>query len=171
MPRPKSKTQLLTAMDTERQSLQTMLKVLRGEALMTPFAFAHRDRSVRDVVGHLAAWHRLFLRWYSVGMSGGAPEMPSPGFTWKTTPQLNLKIHTECQSLTLQQVRRRFNESYRRIREIVVLHSDEELFARKRYSWTGSTSLGSYVVSATSAHYAWAHDLFRRHRNSLPQDS
>ena len=39
---------------------------------------------------------------------------------------------------------------------------DEELFTKKKYHWTGSTSLGSYLVSATSSHYDWALKLIRK---------
>jgi hypothetical protein len=31
----------------------------------------------------------------------------------------------------------------------------EELFTKKKYQWTGTTSLGAYLVSATSSHYDW----------------
>lgn len=34
--------------------------------------------SVHDLVAHLAAWHRLFLRWYDEGLLGEAPELPAP---------------------------------------------------------------------------------------------
>ncbi|MFC1239685.1 ClbS/DfsB family four-helix bundle protein [Treponema vincentii] len=34
--------------------------------------------------------------------------------------------------------------------------SNEELFTKKVFDWTGTTSLGSYCVSATSSHYDWA---------------
>ncbi|HOP45228.1 MAG TPA: ClbS/DfsB family four-helix bundle protein, partial [Flavobacteriales bacterium] len=38
----------------------------------------------------------------------------------------------------------------------------EELFEKKRYRWTGSTSLGAYLVSATSSHYDWALKLIQK---------
>jgi hypothetical protein len=45
---------------------------------------------------------------------------------------------------------------------IIEKHSDHELFTKKLYKWTGSTSLGSYLVSNTSSHYTWAYDLIRK---------
>jgi hypothetical protein len=39
--------------------------------------------------------------------------------------------------------------------KIIQKHSDKELFTKKLYIWTGSTSMGSYFVSATSSHYDW----------------
>ncbi|MDR1911573.1 MAG: ClbS/DfsB family four-helix bundle protein, partial [Helicobacteraceae bacterium] len=31
----------------------------------------------------------------------------------------------------------------------------DELFTKNKYEWTGTTSLGSYLISATSSHYDW----------------
>ena len=40
--------------------------------------------------------------------------------------------------------------------ELIEVFSDEELFTKRFFSWTGTTTLGSYCVSATSSHYDWA---------------
>jgi hypothetical protein len=53
-------------------------------------------------------------------------------------------------------------DSHQKMMAIISGHSDEELFTKKRYKWTGSTSLGSYAVSASSSHYQWAIDLIRK---------
>ena len=34
--------------------------------------------------------------------------------------------------------------------------SEEELFEKKHFSWTGTTNVGSYCVSVTASHYDWA---------------
>ncbi len=34
--------------------------------------------------------------------------------------------------------------------------SNEELFTKQYFSWTGTSSLGAYFISATSSHYDWA---------------
>lgn len=39
------------------------------------------------------------------------------------------------------------------VREIIKALTNTELFEKKHFPWTGSTSLGTYVVSATSSHY------------------
>ena len=169
MPRPATKQELLDAMQSERQQLTTVLRQLGPHGQSSPFGFAHRDRCVRDVLGHLAAWEQLFLSWYRQGMAGGNPQMPAAGYTWKTTPALNARILADCQTVTLARTRRRLTDRHRRIREIVRLHSDEELFTKRQYHWTGSTSLGSYIISATSAHDRWAVRLLQRHLQDLQQ--
>lgn len=47
----------------------------------------------------------------------------------------------------------------RSIRDVIChLH---ELFTKRLYSWTGSTSLGAYLVSSTSSHYDWGKKVKR----------
>ncbi|MEM6360167.1 MAG: ClbS/DfsB family four-helix bundle protein [Bacteroidota bacterium] len=43
--------------------------------------------------------------------------------------------------------------SYSQLREIIIKHTNDELFEKKRYKWTGTTSLGSYLISAISSYY------------------
>lgn len=41
-------------------------------------------------------------------------------------------------------------------------YSEDDLFTKRRFAWTGSTSVGSYVISATTSHYDWTRTLIRR---------
>ena len=45
---------------------------------------------------------------------------------------------------------------------MVSAYSEEGLFTKRRFAWTGSTSVGSYAVSATTSHYDWARTLIHR---------
>jgi len=54
--------------------------------------------------------------------------------------------------------------SFNELQDIIRKHSNEELFEKKRYKWTGTTSLGAYLVSATSSHYDWAYKLIKKAR-------
>lgn len=63
--------------------------------------------------------------------------------------------------MTLGEMRALFERSHAEVMALIEAHSDEELFTRKRYAWTGSTSLGAYLVSCTSSHYDWALKLIR----------
>ncbi|WP_413283737.1 ClbS/DfsB family four-helix bundle protein [Vibrio sp. MA40-2] len=40
--------------------------------------------------------------------------------------------------------------------ELVGSFSNEELFTKQYFDWTGTTSLGSYCISALPSHYDWA---------------
>lgn len=46
---------------------------------------------------------------------------------------------------------------------LVAAHTDDDLFTKRRYAWTGTTSLGAYLVSATCSHDEWAIRKLRRH--------
>jgi hypothetical protein len=41
--------------------------------------------------------------------------------------------------------------------------SNEELFTKQHFHWTGTTTLGSYCISALSSHYDWATKKIRAH--------
>jgi len=114
------------------------------------------NSSAKDMLAHLHAWHKLYLTWYETGMAGDKPEMPAPGYTWKTTPELNDEIYKEYKDASLEEILPLLKETHQKVIKIIESHSDEELFTKKRFAWTGSTSLGSYTVSATSSHYDWA---------------
>jgi hypothetical protein len=88
--------------------------------------------------------------------------MPATGYSWKTTPELNKWIWEKYAETDLSEAKTSLAESFRQIQTIIEKHSNEELFEKKRYKWTGTTSIGSYIVSATSSHYDWAFKLINK---------
>ena len=46
---------------------------------------------------------------------------------------------------------------------LLVTFSDEELFTKRIFDWTGTSTLGSYTVSATASHYDWAMKKIKAH--------
>ena len=120
------------------------------------------NRNIKDVLAHLHAWHLMLLDWYTVGMSGEKPDMPAKGFTWRTVPDLNKEIQERYAQVMLDDVKGLLRQSYKTIVKMIEMHSDEDLFTKKKYHWTGSTSLGAYLISATSSHYDWAFKLIKK---------
>lgn len=106
----------------------------------------------------------MFLRWHDEGMAGGKPAIPAPGYTWKTTPDLNREINARYAETDPVEIRRKPDASHDAVMKLIEGYSNEELFEKKRYKWTGATSLGAYLVSATSSHYDWALKLIRKCR-------
>jgi hypothetical protein len=156
MPRPTSKSELIEAASAGYDKLIGFVDDLPEEQRAREFDFEDRDRNVRDVLAHLVAWHRMMSRWYSEGMAGEKPAIPAPGHTFATTPALNQEIWEAAQSQSLEEARAEFEETHQEMMILIEAHSDEELFTKKHYRWTGSTSLGAYLISATSSHYDWA---------------
>lgn len=159
MARPASKSQLITQAQANFEALMQTLDALPPADRVCPGV--NGPWAVRDVLAHLSAWHHLFFEWYEAGSRGEKAPMPAPGYTWKTTPELNERIFQEHRHEDYETTLARLEDSHHRIMAIIESHSDEELFTKRRYMWTGSTSLGSYAVSATSSHYEWAIDLIR----------
>lgn len=166
MPRPTTRDELLTAAGEGFQKLSALIAEMPDERREAEFTFADRDRCLRDVVFHLTAWHRMMITWYAEGMAGEKPEIPAPGYTWRTTPALNQDIWEQAQVVPLPQALADFEASHADVFALIDAHTDEELFTKMRYPWTGATSLGAYLISATSSHYDWAMQKLRKARRS-----
>ncbi|MDM1376410.1 hypothetical protein SAMN04488018_11577 [Myroides marinus] len=156
MSRPTNKTDLLALSSNLYDKLVSTIESMDKTRLNEDFSSLSLNKNVRDVLMHLHEWHIMFLAWYEVGMAGGKPIMPTVGYSWKTTPELNIAINQKHQNISALKSIDKFKESHLKVIQIIKQHSDEELFEKKRYTWTGSTSLGAYLISATSSHYDWA---------------
>ena len=166
MPRPKTKEQLLSLSQENFDRLFSLIEPLSSEDRSKPGV--NGEWSVKDILAHLTAWHHLFFTWYEEGSRGQKPEMPAPGYAWKTTPELNEKIYQEHRHQPYETVAAELKDSHQKMMALISSHSDEELFTKKMYKWTGSTSLGSYAISASSSHYQCAIDLIKKWAKSLP---
>lgn len=142
--------------------LEDVLTAYSAQQLNKAFPEQYMNRNVRDVLGHLHHWHLMLLDWYSVGMSGRKPEMPSRGYTWKMTPELNRAIQKQYSHTALSDIHQRLKDSHEKVQHIINQHTDEELFQKGKYAWTGSTTLGQYLVAASSSHYDWAIRLIKK---------
>ena len=74
------------------------------------------------------------------------PFLPFP-HTWRTTPTLNQEIWTQYQGTELEAIRENLADSHTTVVALI------GKFTKAYFPWTGTTSLGSYCVSATSSHY------------------
>lgn len=160
MPRPKTKNELLAASWEKFDKLLALTRNFESGDLDEVEIF--ESNTVKDILAHLHEWHNMYLIWYREGMSGEKPPLPAPGFTWKDTPALNEQIRKQFQDESFAKVFADLQNSHQAVMDIIQSHSDEELFTKKRYAWTGSTSLGSYTVSSTSSRYDWAIKEIRR---------
>ena len=141
----------------EYAQLKALVERLRTEGrIEDPFAGDARDRSVRDVLAHLYAWHLLLEGWYEDGMIGGSPALPADGFTWRQLDALNIVLHDQWQHASLEHVERRLDASHAGLQRLVATHSDEELFDGSTYPWTRGSKLGEFCLECGGNHYAWA---------------
>jgi hypothetical protein len=166
MPRPTTAAALSEASQRNFAALLQLVDGFSREQRTAEFAFADRDRNVRDVLAHLHHWHLMMLGWYADGSAGRPVHAPAPGHTWRTLPALNAEIWAQYQDVPLDQVREQLQASHDQLQALIGAQHDPELFTKKHYAWTGSTSLGAYLVSSTSSHYDWAITKLRKHQRS-----
>jgi hypothetical protein len=162
MARPKNKEELLKQSKDNFDRLNNLIESLPEEQRKAEFPKGMLNRSIRDVLGHLHEWHLMMLQWYEVGMQGEKPAMPAEGYSWKTTPELNVVIQKKYTDHSLSDVIGLAKQSHQKLFDLIVSHTNDELFVKKKYKWTGSTSLGAYLTSATSSHYDWASRLIKK---------
>lgn len=162
MARPKNKQELIELSTKNFQKLNNLIDSYNEKERVKEFPKGTMNRNIKDVLAHLHHWHLMMLNWYEVGMKGQKPLMPAEGYTWKTVPELNYKIWKKYKSNNLAPVRKELKKSFLELQKVIKQHSDNELFEKKRYKWTGTTSLGAYLISATSSHYDWGYKLIKK---------
>lgn len=173
MSRPATKSELLTAANDQFDKLWKLIDSMSGEEKSATFHFgddpkekeAHwkRDQNLRDVLIHLYEWHQLLLNWIASNTSGvKMPFLPEP-YNWKTYSHMNVMFWEKHQSTPCSDAREMLQKSHDAVIEAIGQFSNDELFEKKRFSWTGTSTLGSYFVSVTSSHYDWAMKKIKKH--------
>lgn len=173
MPRPATKTDLIEAANEQFAKLWELIDAMTAVELSTPFAFgddpknkeAHwkRDKNLRDVLIHLYEWHQLLLNWVSSNQGGTpAPFLPEP-YNWKTYGEMNVMFWEKHQSTPYAEAKAMLFESHQKVLALIEGFSNDELFEKKHFNWSGTTNIGSYFVSATCSHYDWAMKKIKKH--------
>ncbi|MDR0364552.1 MAG: ClbS/DfsB family four-helix bundle protein [Bacteroidales bacterium] len=167
MPRPTTKAQLLQASDENFKELFSLINSMTKEKQEKSFSFEDRDKNIRDVLVHLYEWHQLLLNWVHSNQAGNKIGFLPEPYNWKTYPEMNVMFWKKHQNTSLEESVKLLQKSHSDVMKLIDLFSDEELFTKKVFSWTGTTSLGSYCVSSTSSHYDWAMKKIKIHKKSL----
>jgi hypothetical protein len=173
MPRATTKTDLVIAANEQFGKLWKLIDTMSNEQQNATFGCemaaaskeSHwsRDKNVRDVLVHLYEWHQLLLKWINSNRNDMAkPFLPEP-YNWKTYPAMNVAFWTKHQNTPLMDAKKMLNESHKDVMALIETFSNDELFTKKTFSWTGVSTLGVYCVSATSSHYEWAIKKMKTH--------
>lgn len=167
MPRPQTKDALLQAGKENFSKLFSFINSMSEEEQKKTFAFEDRDKTIRDILVHLYEWHGLLLDWVNTNQTGKLTSFLPDPYNWKTYPEMNMKFWEKHQGTPMDEALKLVQESHSRVMRLIESFSNDELFTKKYFSWTGTTSLGSYCVSATSSHYDWALKKIKKHKKSL----
>ena len=169
MPRPKTKSELLEA--AQVQFDKVMEKSTENFELHPDIVHAGkeahwpRDKNWRDILIHLYEWHQLLLKWLenNLDKNEAKPFLPEP-YNWKTYPKMNQGFWEKHQKTDFATALEQLKGSHQAALERIKALSEEELFEKKHFSWTGTTNVASYCISSTSSHYDWALKKERVHQ-------
>ena len=178
MPRARNKDDLLKSAAENYAKLTELISQMTEAQLNTPFDFsdepskkeAHwaRDKNVRDVLIHLYEWHKLMIAFVENNEGNCKDGKPAvaflpPEYSWKTYGAMNVAFWRTHQTTSLERAQELLSESHKKVMSLIEKYSNEELFTKKHFGWTGGTDLGSYFVSTTSSHYDWAIKKIKAH--------
>ena len=156
MPRPTTKADLIQAANEQFAKLWTLIGEMSDEEKSADIVPNERDKNVRDVLVHLYEWHCLLLNWIRSNTNRNpAPFLPAP-YNWKTYPQMNVVFWEKHQNTSYTDAETMLKKTHKEVMALIETFSNEALFSKGAFDWTGTTTLGSYCVSATSSHYDWA---------------
>jgi hypothetical protein len=144
---------------TARLKLEGLLADLPGTAKVVEVT---DGMNVKDFIAHRTEWGRMMLDWYGEAKAGSEPAVPAPGYTWGQLPELNAEIHDRFADAALADVERDFASVHNELFGVMEACSDDELFTKRYYSFTGTSDLATYFTSATGGHYRSAYKHINR---------
>ncbi len=173
MSRAATKVDLINDAGAKFEQLFNLIASMSDEELSSTFDFsgsaskkeAHwqRDKNVKDVLVHLYEWHQLLLKWVEANQSGEAAPFLPPPYNWKTYGKMNVEFWQKHQATSLSQAKEMLSASHRQAMEQAEKFTNEELFEKKHFAWTGNSTLGTYFVANTASHYDWALRKLKAH--------
>ena len=175
MPRAKTKSELRRSAIENYDKLMNFIHGMTDRERETEFDFSGdpkkkeqhwgRDKNLRDIYIHLYEWQQLMLGFLENNVEKRLckPFLPEQ-YTWKTYGEMNWELWRKHRATTEEDALRMLEESHQAVLEAVEGFSEQELFEKGHYDWTGTTNLGSYFISVMSSHYDWALKKLKAHR-------
>ena len=156
MSRFKTKQELIDDIVKERALLEALLDEIPAKAKLEEVT---DGMSVKDFLAHRTEWGRMVLSWYTTAKKGGTPAVPSEKYKWNQLKELNAEIHRTYKKTQLKKVEADFKKVHDTLFRLTKRMSDDELFRKKYYAFTGNSDLALYMNASTASHYRSA----RRH--------
>lgn len=147
----KTKEEILEAILSEREALETTLDQLSEEQKTQPGA--EDGWSVKDILAHITDWEKRLLLWIDESIQGERPQRPAPGMTWDDLDRLNELTYLANKDRSLEEVEIDFHSSYQKALKTVQALSEEDLIDPKRFSWRKGDPLWLMVAANTWEHY------------------
>ncbi|MCL1977579.1 MAG: ClbS/DfsB family four-helix bundle protein [Candidatus Bathyarchaeota archaeon] len=173
MPRATTKVDLIKTANERFDKMWELVDSMTQQQQVATFNFdgeplgkeAHwtRDKNIRDVLVHLYEWQQLLLYWTASNTKGEErPFLPAP-YNWKTYGAMNIGFWEKHQNTPYNKSKEMIKYSHNKVISLIEKFTDTELFEKKHYKWTGTSSLGQYCISTTTSHYDWAINKIKKH--------
>lgn len=153
-----AKERLLATVRAERARWEALLAELGPERLTEPGVAG--DWSVKDLLGHLAAYQRAWgarLRWAKTGVPPTPREMfdvdalPEGAGTW-TEEEQNAAIHAQYAPLPPPVVLAKWREAFDLLTDGVATLPAADLTTPGRFPWAGDRPLAEAMAADTYLH-------------------
>lgn len=176
MGRPTVRIDLLTAATANYEKPDTLVSELTEKELSTSSGssgdgkkrevYWERGKDLRDILIHLYEWHQLLLNWVYSNQNGDDKPFAPEFYNWETYGDVNTESWKKHQSISSEDIRTMFQQSYNEATKLMEALSNEELFSRGAYKRAGGSTPGSYFISAVANHYDWAMKKLKAHRKN-----
>lgn len=150
MSRFNSKQELVDDAAKALTKLEELLASIPDEAKL---AEVTDGMSVKDFLAHRTEWGRMMIRWYTEAKDGQSPAVPSEAFKWNQLKALNADIHDRYADIALDDATVAFDSVNTRLFGLIDGCSEDELFSKGVYAFTGKSDLATYFSSSTGGHY------------------
>jgi hypothetical protein len=144
---PLDKSVLLATIRASSDRFQAQLAPLSEAQLTRPFAIG--TWSIKDVLAHLTAWHKLGAREYQAIAQGHLPVIEPEG----DVDQDNARLIEPSRTQSLHEVLTAFRTAYQQVVEAVESLSETDLFEAGRFPWREGQALWEGIANNTFAHY------------------
>ncbi|MDL2324873.1 ClbS/DfsB family four-helix bundle protein, partial [Ruminococcaceae bacterium OttesenSCG-928-A16] len=90
-----------------------------------------------------------------------------PPYNWKNYGDMNVDFWQNHQTTSLDDAKALLLGSHKDVLALIENFTNDELFKKEHFNWSGTTNIGSYFVSATASHYNWAIKKLKRQIKAL----
>ncbi|MCL2113560.1 MAG: ClbS/DfsB family four-helix bundle protein [Streptococcaceae bacterium] len=126
-----------------------------------------RDKNIRDVLAHLYEWHKLLLNFVMKNRQGEHISFLPIPYSWKNYGDMNEKFWEKNQKISFEDLKQQIFQTHQELIDLIGTFSNDELYVKKYFNWTGTTSLGQYFQSSLPSHYDWALKKLRLHKKTF----
>lgn len=174
MPQPQDKATLLAAAQTAFEELQNLmnqtdLAVLEADFLPSTTkakcATFEQGDNLRDVLMHIFEWQRLQADFVN-NIRQGTPKDFIPEPYRKNYKELDELNRQNDKRFSIQEAIGMLTESHGEMLRLIETFSDEELFGKKVFKVTYTTTMGAYFICVTTSPYGQALKRLKSHIRS-----